>query len=186
MTLLQTLDSVSAHDPDRLYGIQPVSSDLLQGWRNISYADLQGAVNHMVGWIQERVAGNQVLAYVGANDVCYAAFIFACMRLRHIVRQSLNDLTNDSLFCYPPATRTTLPSTSWPQRNAPLLSIPLSDADRPMISRPTPSSSGRCPGCGRSLIAPSCLYKMTPTRRTGWPSTSTLLAPLVCKARFLV
>lgn len=88
-TLLQAMDPIAAQDPDRLYCIQAVSNDSSQGWKNISFADLQGAVNHAVAWIQENVVPsaeeNQVLAYVGANDVRYAAFVLACMRLRHTV-----------------------------------------------------------------------------------------------------
>lgn len=90
-TLLQAMDPIAAQDPDRLYCIQAISNDCSQGWKIISFADLQGAVNHTVAWIQENVVPseeNQVLAYVGANDVRYAAFVLACMRLRHTVGSS--------------------------------------------------------------------------------------------------
>lgn len=89
-TLIQAMDALTTLDPARLYCIQPKSSDISHGWKNISFADMQGAVNHTVSWIQENCmasTGNQpqVLAYMGANDVRYLAFIFACMRLRHTV-----------------------------------------------------------------------------------------------------
>lgn len=94
-TLLQAMDALTAQDPARLYCIQPKSSDISQGWKNISFADMQGAVNHTVSWIQENCTastGNQpqVLAYMGANDVRYLAFTFACMRLRHTVSFPFN------------------------------------------------------------------------------------------------
>lgn len=94
-TLLQPMDPIAAQDPERLYCIQAISNDLSQGWKHITFADLQGAVNHTVAWIQENVVPSdeneyspQVLAYMGANDVRYAAFVLACMRLRHTVGSS--------------------------------------------------------------------------------------------------
>lgn len=84
-TVLQALDAIVAEDPGRLYCIQPVSSDISEGWREISFADLEGAINHTALWIQEKVLSSnkpEILAYMGANDIRYAAFVFACMRLR--------------------------------------------------------------------------------------------------------
>ena len=52
------------------------------------FADLEAPINHMVVWIQANVSEStepETLAYMGANDIRYAAFVFACMRLRHTV-----------------------------------------------------------------------------------------------------
>lgn len=87
-TVLRILDDITAKDPSQLYCIHPVSSDVSQGWRNITFADLSSAINRMALWIKEHVASSdepETLAYMGANDIRYIAFVFACMRLRHKV-----------------------------------------------------------------------------------------------------
>ena len=88
-TPLRILDTTAEKHPDQLYCIHPVSSDISQGWKHITFADLASAINRMALWIQENVAASgapQTLAYMGANDIRYCAFIFACMRLKHTVR----------------------------------------------------------------------------------------------------
>jgi acyl-CoA synthetase (AMP-forming)/AMP-acid ligase II len=88
-TPLRILDSVAVNDPETLYCIQPVSSDISEGWVNIDFEKLVNAINRTALWIRENVASSnepETIAYVGANDIRYTAFIFACMRLRHTVR----------------------------------------------------------------------------------------------------
>lgn len=88
-TLLRIIDKIALSEPRKLYCIQPVSSDISDGWREISFSLLSHSVNRMAVWIQENVAvsnGPETLAYIGANDIRYVAFILACMRLRHTVR----------------------------------------------------------------------------------------------------
>ncbi|CAI7640642.1 unnamed protein product [Penicillium pancosmium] len=85
-TPLRIVDSIAVNDPGTLYCIHPVSSDISEGWVNIDFEKLVNAINRTALWIQENVASStkpQTIAYVGANDIRYTAFIFACMRLRH-------------------------------------------------------------------------------------------------------
>ena len=92
-TMLQIFDHIAANDPQRLYFIQPVSSDISEGWEDILFPDLVGAINRMALWIQENVTTSsqgETLAYVATNDIRYVAFIFACMRLRHTVSMRLS------------------------------------------------------------------------------------------------
>lgn len=88
-TVLRLLDAIHAHDPTALYCLHPVSSEVSDGWTDISIADVVGATNRLAQWIQVNVASAdappQTLAYMGANDIRYCAFVFACMRLRHTV-----------------------------------------------------------------------------------------------------
>lgn len=87
-TVLRLLDSIHAQDPEALYCLHPVSSEVSDGWVNISIADLVGATSRLALWIHENVAPAdepQPLAYMGVNDIRYCAFVFACMRLRHTV-----------------------------------------------------------------------------------------------------
>lgn len=92
-TPLRILDSIAANNPDALYCIQPVSSDISEGWVRVNFKALVNAINRTAIWIQENVTSSdepETIAYVGANDIRYIAFIFACMRLRHIVRSDLS------------------------------------------------------------------------------------------------
>ncbi|KAJ5668943.1 NRPS-like protein biosynthetic cluster [Penicillium macrosclerotiorum] len=85
-TVLQILDSICAKEPGRLYCIHPFSSDISQGWVEVRFADVVNATNRMALWIQENVASSnkpEALTYIGANDIRYCIFAFACMRLRH-------------------------------------------------------------------------------------------------------
>jgi acyl-CoA synthetase (AMP-forming)/AMP-acid ligase II len=88
-TVLRLLDAIHAQDPAALYCLHPVSSEVPDGWTEISIADVVSASNRLALWIHENVASadtTQALAYMGANDIRYCAFVFACMRLRHTVR----------------------------------------------------------------------------------------------------
>lgn len=87
-TPLRIVDSVAATQPQTLYCIQPVSSDVTEGWVKVNFKTLLNAINRTALWIQENVTSSsepETIAYVGANDIRYTAFIFACMRLRHTV-----------------------------------------------------------------------------------------------------
>ena len=87
-TLLTTVDRIAREDPDRLYCIQPISSDIADGWKRISFRDVFNASNRMALWIQENVSSTErpeVFAYSAANDIRYVAIVLACMRLRHTV-----------------------------------------------------------------------------------------------------
>lgn len=94
-TLLTILDQIARKEPDRLYCIHPKSSDISQGWKEISFGDVLNASNRMAHWIQENVGSSdhpEVLAYSAANDIRYVAFVLACMRLGHIVRSSFTHI----------------------------------------------------------------------------------------------
>ncbi|CAG7938799.1 unnamed protein product [Penicillium olsonii] len=86
LTVLQKLDKLVAEQPDALYFIQPVSTDIADGWKDVSFRDLADAIEYMALWIYNEVPstdGPSTLAYLGRNDVRYSAFVYACMRHQH-------------------------------------------------------------------------------------------------------
>ncbi|KAJ5151090.1 NRPS-like protein biosynthetic cluster [Penicillium canariense] len=88
VTVLRILDSINAKEPNALYCVHPASSNVSEGWLEISIADVVSATNRLALWLHLNVASAdapQALAYIGANDIRYCAFVFACMRLRHTV-----------------------------------------------------------------------------------------------------
>ncbi|PGH13106.1 hypothetical protein AJ80_06478 [Polytolypa hystricis UAMH7299] len=81
-----TLDRLNETNPTQLFCVHPISSDISQGWRKVTMKDLSGAVDFMATWICENVASSskpEALAYMGGNDIRYAAFVIACMKLGH-------------------------------------------------------------------------------------------------------
>ncbi|KAE8423840.1 hypothetical protein BDV36DRAFT_303219 [Aspergillus pseudocaelatus] len=77
------VDELAESRPGQLFCIQPISSDLSQGWRNVSMRDLAGAVDSTARWIDMAMGKGsdfEPLAYIGANDMRYVAFYLACMK----------------------------------------------------------------------------------------------------------
>lgn len=95
LTALQSLDKTVAEEPDALYCVHPVSADIADGWRDVSFSDMAYATENMAFWIQSQVSVHNdphTLAYIGANDIRYSAFIFACMRLQHTVDHNIHGI----------------------------------------------------------------------------------------------
>jgi acyl-coenzyme A synthetase/AMP-(fatty) acid ligase len=83
------IDELAEHRPDQLFCMHPVSSDITQGWRYVSFQVLADSVNCMAQWIEKNIgqsSQSESLAYMGANDIRYATFVFACMKTGHAVR----------------------------------------------------------------------------------------------------
>ncbi|QKX61516.1 uncharacterized protein TRUGW13939_08668 [Talaromyces rugulosus] len=86
--LCHVVDEIAYRDPEKLFCIHPISSDITQGWRRVTLANLADAVNYTAQWIVRTVgpaSEDEHLAYMGANDIRYAAFTLACMKTGHSV-----------------------------------------------------------------------------------------------------
>lgn len=87
-TLSAEVDYLKENNPNQLFCIHPLSPDVSQGWRNVTMKDLSGATDYMARWIEDNVAArssHETLAYMGANDIRYAAYILACTKVGHVV-----------------------------------------------------------------------------------------------------
>ncbi|GMG25989.1 unnamed protein product [Aspergillus oryzae] len=81
--MCRVVDELAESKPEQLFCVQPISSDLSQGWRNVSMRDLAGAVDYTARWIEMAMGKGfdfQPLAYIGANDIRYVVFYLACMK----------------------------------------------------------------------------------------------------------
>ncbi|ODH53244.1 hypothetical protein GX48_00440 [Paracoccidioides brasiliensis] len=86
-TLAAEVDYLKENNPNQLFCIHSISSDISQGWRKVTMKDLSGAVDYLAKWIEENVSpgsNQETLAYLGSNDIRYIAFILACMKIGHI------------------------------------------------------------------------------------------------------
>ncbi|KAJ5935211.1 NRPS-like enzyme [Penicillium verhagenii] len=84
--LTRVLDELAVTNPDSLYCIHPVSNESKLEWNQITVENFAWAVNRLAWWIDEKLdgqKGQQVLAYIGANDLRYGAFMLACMKTGH-------------------------------------------------------------------------------------------------------
>jgi acyl-CoA synthetase (AMP-forming)/AMP-acid ligase II len=75
-TVLEALDDLVRDHPQNTWWKVPKDVELVQGWRNITYAELAQAVDGMAKWIIATLGmgtkASDVVAYVGLNDVRYA------------------------------------------------------------------------------------------------------------------
>ena len=102
--LCHILDERTKSPQDQPFCVHPVTSDLDDGWRNISFQDLAGAANHLSWWIEKNIgrspSRSEPLAYMGINDVRYTVFILACMKTGYIVgRPILSNMTTRKRDC---------------------------------------------------------------------------------------
>ncbi|KAJ5660931.1 NRPS-like enzyme [Penicillium longicatenatum] len=84
--LTQILDDLAQKSPSSLYCIHPTSQASDNDWCHISVQQFAQAVDRLAWWIDHKLGGQkeqQVLAYIGTNDLRYGAFILACMKLGH-------------------------------------------------------------------------------------------------------
>jgi acyl-coenzyme A synthetase/AMP-(fatty) acid ligase len=66
--LPRIIDSVATDEPNRTWITVPRSQDLKDGFRDITFADLQHAVNGFARWVEHKIGlGNSdsVMAYMG-------------------------------------------------------------------------------------------------------------------------
>lgn len=88
--ITQLVDNIARHQPETLFCIHPNSQERGAGWFHVSYKMFACAVDRLAWWIDSKVDGQgQTLAYMGTNDLRYAAFILACMKTGHAVSDTL-------------------------------------------------------------------------------------------------
>ncbi|KAJ5109493.1 NRPS-like enzyme [Penicillium angulare] len=83
--LTQVLDQQALDSPSSLYCIHP-SYNEKDDWVEITIHQFSNAVNRLAWWINGNMngkIGQQVLAYIGTNDLRYGAFVLACMKKGH-------------------------------------------------------------------------------------------------------
>lgn len=81
--LHQTLDLISRQTPDRLYAVIPRSSDLADGFRDISFSDMARCSDFVAGWIESRIGRSttfQTLCYIGIPDLRSVAVFFGAVK----------------------------------------------------------------------------------------------------------
>ncbi|RYP62047.1 hypothetical protein DL769_007472 [Monosporascus sp. CRB-8-3] len=77
------LDELARKNPNKLYGAIPKSSDVTEGFRDITVADIARCANFMAAWIVERFGRSEsfeTLTYIGIEDFRGVAVFHAAVK----------------------------------------------------------------------------------------------------------
>lgn len=81
--LPQTVDAYAKFDPRRVWASIARSSDLSQGFRDVTVQQLAQAVNNLAWYIDDRIGPAkdfETIAIVGVFDIRYAVFLLASIK----------------------------------------------------------------------------------------------------------
>jgi acyl-CoA synthetase (AMP-forming)/AMP-acid ligase II len=84
--IVDHLTRVTPDAPYALFPNSPITYD--QGYRTVNYKDFANAINGFAWWLHETLGPSkdfEVLAYVGPNDVRYAALILDAVKAGYVV-----------------------------------------------------------------------------------------------------
>lgn len=90
--LHQTLDLLSRKSPDRLFAAIPRSSDLSDGFRDISFSDMARCSDFVAHWIQDHVGQStafHTVCYIGIPDLRSVAIFFGAVKCGYKVSGAL-------------------------------------------------------------------------------------------------
>lgn len=91
--LSHLIDNRAHHSHERSYASIPVSSNLEDGFRDISYGQFANAINRCAYWLKEafgETSTGVVLTYIGTPDLRYQILAMAAAKTGHIVRLVIN------------------------------------------------------------------------------------------------
>lgn len=97
--LPQVLDEHASASPTRLYASIPRSSDLSQGFQDVTCQDMARCVNFMAHWITERYGTSssfETIAYIGIPDLRSVVVFLGAVKAGYKVR-----IREDDFFARP-------------------------------------------------------------------------------------
>ncbi|KAL7917709.1 hypothetical protein ACQKWADRAFT_325439 [Trichoderma austrokoningii] len=85
--LVNIVDDYAAHEPERVFVSQPYSSNLEDGYRDITFKETARAVNHLarelLNQTQDATSDKDsfpTVAYIGPSDIRYTTVMLACIK----------------------------------------------------------------------------------------------------------
>jgi acyl-CoA synthetase (AMP-forming)/AMP-acid ligase II len=113
--VIQLIDNIASKDPTRPFTYIASSNEVRDGWKAVSFLQLDNAINYLAYAISKMVKGSTeqfpTVAYIGPNDIRYPMILLACVRAgckalfisprnTTAVQLSLFETTNcDLLYC---------------------------------------------------------------------------------------
>lgn len=89
----QLIDQRGEESPEHSIWSIPRSSNLADGFRDIGYGQLSGAINRAAWWIDDSIGKSttfETLAYMGPPDLRYAVLTVAAQKTGHTVSRTSN------------------------------------------------------------------------------------------------
>ncbi|MCJ1313636.1 hypothetical protein MMC25_007315 [Agyrium rufum] len=80
------IDELARSDPDRLYVSVPRSTDIKDGFRDVSFQTFANAINRCAWWIEKTLGRSdnfETLAYLGPQDLRYCILVVAAIKTGH-------------------------------------------------------------------------------------------------------
>lgn len=81
--LPQIIDAYAEHQPDRIWGTQSKSSDISEGFNDITFKQLAHCINHLAFLIERRVGRSssfEAISYIGSSDLRYCMIAWAAVK----------------------------------------------------------------------------------------------------------
>lgn len=85
----QLISERAEREPSKVFASIPISNNPEFGFTDVSYATMAKAVDRASWWLYETMArsrSQEVLAYMGPNDLRYPIFVVAAMKCGYTVR----------------------------------------------------------------------------------------------------
>ncbi len=79
----QVLDELATTNPERVYAAIPETTDVKNGYRDVTVADLARCVDFMARWIEEKFGRSnsfETLTYIGLSDLKGIAALLAAIK----------------------------------------------------------------------------------------------------------
>jgi acyl-CoA synthetase (AMP-forming)/AMP-acid ligase II len=90
--LVHRVDKLARSTPDAIFAEFPVSQNVSKaGFYKVTYGILANAVNAVAWWLESTLGKSnsvEALAYIGPNDIRYAAFALGALKAGYVVSQA--------------------------------------------------------------------------------------------------
>ena len=108
--LPRVVDELASSSPDRVYASVPISSDLAQGFQDVTMRHMSQAVDYFAWWLDQTIGRStdfETLSYMGLPDLRYAVVFLAAVKCGYKVSagmvgmpEGLYELTAVKSFFY--------------------------------------------------------------------------------------
>jgi acyl-CoA synthetase (AMP-forming)/AMP-acid ligase II len=87
------VDDFAAEQPDKIFAYFPKSSNVKDGFINVTYSALARAIDRTAWWLEERLGGRsttfETLAYIGPSDLRYTILMVAAVKTGYKVSSAI-------------------------------------------------------------------------------------------------
>lgn len=83
--LVTTFEEKARSHPEQAFCLLPRSSDLHNGFYEVTFKQMQTAVDYTTHWLQNNLgpfSPNETVSYMGLSDLRYNIFFYAAVKLR--------------------------------------------------------------------------------------------------------